>query len=98
MPTFRATIRIEGLQGGDAAEVRHALQAKLAKVDVEDCRILNVEPTARRANAPRFVARVAPAEGAWRKQSNAAGLVLLVTLSWVAWFFWSFLSLYLGGD
>ncbi|HER20332.1 MAG TPA: hypothetical protein ENO14_04705 [Chromatiales bacterium] len=87
------------MQGGDAAEVRNALQAKLAKAEVDDCRILNVEPIVRApANAARYAPRVAPAEGAWRKQSNAAGLILLLTLGWAAWFFWSFLSLYLGTE
>ncbi len=99
MPSFRATVRIEGLQGDDAAEVRRALQMRLSKGEIDDCRILTVEPVdRRRQSAMRFAPRVAPAEGAWRKQSNAAGLILLLTLGWTVWVFWSFFSVYLAAD
>lgn len=99
MPTYRANIRVENLRGSDPTEVREALQAKLSKSEVGDCKVLSVEPVReRQANppAPRPTRRIPPAEGAWRRQSNAGGLILLLAVGWAAWFFWSFVSLYLS--
>ncbi len=100
MAAFRANIRVEGLEGSDSTQVRDALRAKLAKAEVGDCRVLSVEPVKQRPAPPAapYARRVAPAEGTWRKQSNAAGLILLITVGWAAWFFWSFVSLYLAND
>jgi hypothetical protein len=99
MPTYRANIRVENLRGSDPTEVREALEAKLAKAEVGDCRVLSVDPVRERqvaAQASRPTRRIPPAEGAWRRQSNAGGLILLLAVGWAAWFFWSFVSLYLS--
>jgi len=99
MNQYRATVRIEGLRGGSPGEVRSALEARLAKAEVEDCRILNVEEVnARRARPNAGSPRVAPAEGAWRRQSNAGGVILLIAMGWAIWVLWSFFAVYLASD
>ncbi len=101
MSTFRANIRVEDLEGTDPTEVRDALRAKLTKAEVGACRILSIEPVKERPGRPpnqRYPPRVAPAEGAWRRQSNAAGLMLLFAAGWAVWLFWSFASMYFSAD
>ncbi len=101
MPVFRANIRVEGLEGENPKQVRDALQAKLMKAEVGDCRVLSIDQVKQRPPAPappRQSRRVAPAEGTWRRQSNAAGLLLLLAVGWAVWFFWSFFSLYVAAD
>ncbi len=100
MNMYRATIRIDGLQGGDPSEVRRILEAKLAKAEVEACRVLSIEPIHRgRGPQPQpQPRRMAPAEGTWRKQSNAGGVILLFAMGWALWVVWSYLTAYLSLD
>ncbi len=101
MSKYTVNIRVEGVEGTDPKEVRDALRAKLTKAEVGTCRILSIEPVKRRSAAPqnqKFTPRVAPAEGAWRRQSNAAGLLLLFAAGWVVWLFWSYAEMYLSSN
>jgi len=93
MPRFRATVRVEGLSGESADDVRGALQAKLERAKLEGARVVGVERSDPRPERRRQIApRVAPAEGAWRKESNAGGILLLVAVGWAVWFFWSVIA------
>ncbi len=93
MPKYRATVRIEGLVGDSADDVRGAVLTKLKRASLDEVRVTNVERIVPRTEMrPRITPRVAPAEGAWRKESNAGGALLLVAAGWAVWFLWSMAS------
>jgi hypothetical protein len=97
MPTFRATIRLTGVGGGDAAEARQTIEAKLKEGGLSGCKIVSIdrEGEGRQRNPVARRPRVSPAGEAWRRQSNKGGLVLLASVVWALWFFWK-LSAYLA--
>ncbi len=97
MPRFRATLRIEGLQGENAREVRDALVTKLGKIELSEARVMSIDEMRERQQKVERRAFVAPAPGAWRKQSNAAGLVLLGAIGLAMWVFWSLWASYSAG-
>lgn len=103
MNLYRATVRIEGMQERDPEAVRSALQAKLLQAGVEDCHIVSVEQVNRSRrhsvppSPPRRIAP-APAEGAWRQQSNAGGVILIIAMAWAAWVIWSFFAGFLAAE
>jgi hypothetical protein len=99
MNQYRVTVRIDGLRGVNPAEVRSAVEARLAKAEVEDCRVLAVEEVnVKRGRRPPAPPRVAPAPDAWRRQSNAGGVILLIAMGWAGWVLWSFVSLYFATE
>ncbi len=100
VPSYRATLVIEGLPGEDPAAVRGVLETKLSKVEIPSFRVVSIEPMTRRRAAafdtgPR---RAAPAEGGWRRESNAGGILLLVAIAWAAWFGWSILKVFFASE
>lgn len=104
MNTYRATVRFDNLRERDPVAARSALQSRLLEAGIEDCQIVSLEQINRsRRHAPpgppaRLAPRIAPAEGAWRQQSNAGGVILIIAMAWAAWVIWSFLSGVLSVD
>ena len=94
MPRFRATVRVDGLQGDDPHAVRDSLKAKLATLDIAGRSVVSIAPARRVGRRAVPQVALAPAEGAWRKQSNAAGLLLLGAIGLAVWVFWSMWALY----
>jgi hypothetical protein len=89
MPTYRALIRFDDLSGVDAEAVRQSLEQQLRDSDLAGWRTLRIDREDAPAPRRRPVVPPPPAAGAWRKQTNAGGLLILISLAWALWFFWS---------
>lgn len=98
MNTYRATVRIENLRERDPVAARSVVQARLAQAGVDNFQIVSVEEINRLRRPPPPVRHIAPAEGAWRQQSNAGGVILVIAMAWASWVIWSFLSGLMAGE
>ncbi|MEO8603403.1 MAG: hypothetical protein ABI629_12575 [bacterium] len=94
MPKYRATVQVTGLPGDTPSAVRGALEEHLKRSGLENCRVVSVDPEglpARPVGLPTR-ATVPKEDSAWRRQSNAGGLLLVAAVAWAIWFFWWMLS------
>jgi len=96
MPTFRATVRIDNVEGDDAADARRAVEERLRDAGLHRWSVLRVDrqTALTEQEARRNRGRVAPGERVWRQQSNTGGVLLAAAAIWALWFFWQ-LSSYL---
>ena len=93
MPRYRATIQIQGVDADTPAAARGALEERLRRGGLENCRVVSLDPEAGPGRPiARRVAVPSNPHGGWRRDSNAGGLLLVAAAAWAIWFFWWMLS------
>lgn len=90
MATYRATVRVDGLEGDNAVEARRLVEDRLRDGGFKKWTILRVERQT--ADMEQRRGRVAPGERVWRQQSNTGGVLLAAAALWALWFFWQLRS------
>ena len=88
MATFRATIRVDNLEGEDAAAARRVVEERLRDGGLKTCTVLRVERQSPDAEQRQRRRRIAPGERVWRQQTNTGGFLLAAAALWALWFFW----------
>lgn len=92
MPKYRATISVSGITGETPTAARAEVEALLKESGMQNCRVISVDPEGLSSRPlPRPTAPVTT-DPAWRRQSNAGGLLLVAAVAWAIWFFWWMLS------
>ncbi|MGH9419158.1 MAG: hypothetical protein ACRD3J_04230 [Thermoanaerobaculia bacterium] len=91
---FRATVQVTGISGDTPTAVRGALEERLKRSGLENCRVVSVDPEApgRGIARPVRAPPLAADHALWRRQANAGGLLLVAAAAWAIWFFWWMIS------
>lgn len=87
MATYRATVRLDGVEGEDAVEARRLIEDRLKDSALGKWTVVSVERQRPGGVVPSR-GRVAPGESVWRRQSNTGGVLLAAAALWAFWFFW----------